>query len=622
MSPAHRAAGFFIVTLFLVVTYRMEFAPIGPGGMDSGWRWAINHAWHADMVFGRDLVFTYGPLGHLVAPLDIGSNLSNALLFAVGLHLLMGLSVTLAWLRNRRLAPLALFTLMYAVAATNLLGGEIRWMLDVAIVAWAAVSIGSWFLWGLAAAVAGVFLLVKLSLGVAATASVGLAFVALLMTDAGAGRRAAVTVTTVTAATGALALWCFGSPAAMLRWFTLAREMVSGYPEALSLVGSTATLVVGLVILVSLITMAIIERREHHQTAMYMVLAPTLLIAFRLGFVRQDAHEVQFFGYVLGVVAAAALASTVRCRQVILTALFVAVFATGSVVASRHGSASGAVAMSHLSYRQGVNSLIRSLRLQATREDLARRSEENLGRLRLPPSVVRDLESAAGGVGVIPWEVLLCPANGLEWNPAPTIQLYATYTQRLDAFSAAHYASDRAPGIILDQMVPDGILRHRMIDAPATWRAIYLRYQPRLVLPDWRLVALEKRPDAIPERWRTLAAVDASIDTHLPVPRSGGLLFAEIELRPTIWGRLQRGLFRIPPVYLMVHHRSGADTAYRLIPATASAGVLVNRLPSDLDGYLALWSGAEVDDVVEISITGPGAFLYSSPFRITWRELG
>jgi hypothetical protein len=416
-------------------------------------------------------------------------------------------------------------------------------------------------------------------------------------------------------------LWCFGSPGAAVRWLALSREIVSGYAEACSLVGSAGVVVAAVAILLVLVLFGVLERRTSLTTVLYVMVAPTLLVTFRLAFVRQDSHELQFFGYALGVVSAAALSSAGRRRRAILVAVFSGILAVGWWAAGRHGLSTAPGIWRTVSGQRGIGNLTRVVRLDRTRERIAQRSDENLGRLRLPESLVRDLRSGGGDVGVIPWEILLCPANGLPWNPTPTLQLYATYTERLDGFSAAHYASDRAPAVILDQMVPDGILRHRMIDAPATWREIFLRYEPRWVLPSWRMVALERRSEPIHESWRTVSEVAASIDTTVVVPSVRGLLFAFVELRSTLWGRVQRVLFRIPPVYMVVRHASGADTAYRLIPGTAAGGVVVNRLPAQLEGYLALWSGAEVDEVVEMTITGPGAFLFKSPFRVTWREL-
>ena len=38
---------------------------MGAPGIDSGWQWVVNVASQQNWVFGRDVVFTHGPLGYL-----------------------------------------------------------------------------------------------------------------------------------------------------------------------------------------------------------------------------------------------------------------------------------------------------------------------------------------------------------------------------------------------------------------------------------------------------------------------------------------------------------------------------------------------------------------------------
>src|SRR2546422_122138 len=79
----HFITGLKLATLvyILVVTFPGSYRSIGPG-LDNGWRYGINFASaaHTHFKYGRDVNFTYGPLGYLLDPLNIGTNLVQALL--------------------------------------------------------------------------------------------------------------------------------------------------------------------------------------------------------------------------------------------------------------------------------------------------------------------------------------------------------------------------------------------------------------------------------------------------------------------------------------------------------------------------------------------------------------
>src|SRR5579862_1366778 len=52
--------------ILLIVIPAVPFA-MGPG-LDASWAIGLNMGHFDKMVFGRDIIFTYGPLGYLIAP--------------------------------------------------------------------------------------------------------------------------------------------------------------------------------------------------------------------------------------------------------------------------------------------------------------------------------------------------------------------------------------------------------------------------------------------------------------------------------------------------------------------------------------------------------------------------
>lgn len=75
------------------------FASIEEGGLDASWVRILTYAHHHDLQFGRDVIFTYGPLGYLLYPLDptalfMSTLLSFALLLPFGVVFIRKKSIT------------------------------------------------------------------------------------------------------------------------------------------------------------------------------------------------------------------------------------------------------------------------------------------------------------------------------------------------------------------------------------------------------------------------------------------------------------------------------------------------------------------------------------------------
>ncbi len=619
--PAEKARlgiGLVLIVLVGLATLPGLYLPFGPPGIDPGWRWAVNQARSSGHLFGRDLVFTYGPLGYLLSPLDINANLLVANWFLAGTHCCLFAAVLLLFRRRRRLGPLLLFLVIFTYAARLGLATEGRLLITAGLLAYLAVSHSRLPPLLVASCLAGVYLLAKMSLGLAALLMVIVAVLLLCVT-----RRCGLPLLALVPGGVVLALlaWLLiGSPLLVVQWLQLSLQVVSGYSVANSITGPISQLVVGVVAVVGWAVAAVLTRRERDLLVLNLILAPVMLVQLRIAFVRQDDHQLQFLPFVLAVLAVTCLAAPQRRQLSVCSVAVLLLLATGIPVGLLPASPGSYLPFELLSFR-GVAKLVPLVNPAPLRELLARQSAENLQPLQLPEQWVGTLRGSHNGVGTLPWENQYCPANDLAWNPTPTLQLYSAYTRRLDLWSASHYAGERAPEYILNEYMPVG-KRHQMLDAPATWREIFQHYLPRAALNRPQLALLERRAEPLTCRERQVAHGRVPLGGKpVPVPVSQHLLFAEIDLRFNLLGHLQRSLFRVPLVYLVLHHASGHVTYYRLIPGTAPNGVLINRFPRDFYGYLQLWSGVTDDPVVRFAITGPGVICFKPQADITWQEL-
>jgi len=56
-------------------------------GLDASWAFAISDAAHKQLIFGQDIIFTYGPLGYLVHGTSLNHNFSQIIYFRWLIHL-------------------------------------------------------------------------------------------------------------------------------------------------------------------------------------------------------------------------------------------------------------------------------------------------------------------------------------------------------------------------------------------------------------------------------------------------------------------------------------------------------------------------------------------------------
>jgi len=621
----HLVIGLAIVLFVGFATLFGIYRPLGPPGIDPGWQWAANQAADAGLVFGRDIVFTYGPLAFLMVPLDVSSNLLVANLFLLGVQVLFTAALAALFLRDRRLAAIMTFAVLFVIARHQGLALEGFFPLIVGLLVLLGVFADRRLPIAAAATLAAILLMVKMSLGIASLAVLSVAFVVARFIF-NRSYRLALGLLTFPVTLIVLSTMLFDGPGTFFHWLELSLQVVSGYSIANSITnaetGPTLQVVVGAMAVGVWIGFSVLLGRDRRLLAWNLLFVPVVLIQFRLAFVRHDNHQYVLIPFMLALIAFSSLFAQ-RRRQIAAHVAFFAVLLIGGALANLVDPiGSGLFPKNLLVGGTGTRALSKLVHTAETRAELAVESTDNLEPLRLGEDVRELLEGSRNGVGTLPWEIQYCPANELEWNPTPTLQLYSAYTRDLDLWSAEHYAGAAAPEFIINAFAAVG-MRRQLFDAPATWRTIFLNYKLRSVgwWPEPALL-LERRHDPLQSSFEdvsrgTITPGGASIS----VPATDHLLFADIDLRLNGLGRIRKSVFRVPAVVLVMAHESGHVSACRLIPGTTGNSLLINRFPRDFRGYRRLWQGVQDDPVVRVAISGDGTSSFRPGATVTWREL-
>jgi hypothetical protein len=612
-SAARRLVATVAIAYVAVASFPATYYALR-AGLDISWVYGLNHFFNSRFKFGRDVNFTYGPLGFLLYPANLGHDVLLSILFRVAVAILFILSLGL--LAPGRTFGLALFAAAYGVALG--IGHTFDFHLEVvtALATIAAMERRSLPALLAIAALSGPLWLTKFSVGLGVATAVATAAVAWRVVWRGS-LGASIAIIGVHAASLLCAGWMLlGSVPDLFKWARASLEMVGGYSVAMSFDPGWTDVRKGVAICAIYVAAAALLFVVRRRAALPLILlAGSLFLAFKAGFVREDAHVMSFFGF-----AAAALAiplltgASGKERIVAATAFFLAV-ALGVRGELKRGYLDGRTFTNVTTGKQGIVGLDLALHPHATELELDRTTVASMAHDRLPEEVLHVIGS--GTVLVMPWELLYCLANDLDCVPMQTLQEYNAYTPYLDSIVAAQFDGRDAPDFVLVHTLQSTDERHVVLDIPRTWRVLMERYEP-VRQPSPEIVLLRRRAFPVHTELVPLSTDRLRPGEWISVPAAAGHIYAEMHFDLSWSGRLFKLLHRIPPGYIEFRRAGGVTERRRLIFETSAGGILVQPFAAELKDLPALLEGSEGNRVVAVRIVGPAVRHYGQEVTLRW----
>jgi hypothetical protein len=609
-----RTAGKVLSGLCVLVwaVYLVQPPLVATTGLDQSWRIGLTLAVRHHLQFGRDILFTFGPLGYVLqgmpdrtlAASSAAISLAVALIVAWGVWIaLQGRSGLLqkAALVAGLLTLTTFVSLDYAAVfgAVAILARASRFP---RLAVWTGAAIGLLALFGA---------LSKYTLALDVLGAAAVVWAVDLVTGPARRRRAALVSAAVAIAVDALglAVALHASLGGVVAYLRGAAAISAGYSAAMAVTGSRLSLGLAGVVALAVVAIGVAARRERQPTLIALA-AVTLFLAWKHGFVRQDGHIVMYFATAAAL--AVILTAVVRRRDSAIIGLGAAVltFAVFGFEFSRVYDVPPTL-FSLERFTAAAAYLTAPLRTQAM---LADEEPAALSEDRLPPALRATLGDAT--VDVHQTETAIVAANDLRWDPLPVFQDYTAYTPSLDAMNDAALRSHGAMWILYDDDAIDG--RLPLGEMPATTDDIACLYRPYTTAPTplgQRAFLLLHRisgggcvvqPGAVD----TSVAIGRPID--VPTPRSpAAFVTASFDLHPTLRTQVMTLLWRGPIVELAVAYVDGSQGRFRLVADTVRDGVIVSCAPRDLSDVAAFFAGARQPAAVR-SVTvlaPPGAYV-------------
>jgi hypothetical protein len=561
----------------------MPLAPSFPASvLDSAWTFAVNAAVAQRLVFGQDLVFTFGPYAGvytlnyhpatdalvMVASLILTAAMAAGLVvLAAGarrwLAVLLAVALSLLWLRDALffMAPLILLALTARTAASR--EPLRRPMLAAGVLLVVAMAL---------------LPLVKGTFAAGALVALGLGGVLLLVR----GRwRLAVGGAALFLAAMALFWLAAHQPLADLPgFFTAQSRIVAGYTEAMAIPGPLWQVAAywGIALAVLALNAPAAGRAGLPGWAVLAGAAVLLLLAFKAGFVRQDEHVAIAAG-ALGMIAGVLGVANQGKAPVLGLLAGLAGWAVLDYAAESLGPRA-ALARMETAYGQAAKGLLERLHGNAA---LHRRFDAALAQIRadhpLPPM------TGTADIYSVGQSVLL--AHGLAWAPRPVLQSYSAYSPALAQDDARHLEGPAAPANLLVALEPIDNRLPALEDGPS-WLPMLGRYEGAAMLGDTAL--LRRLPGPAPALLGPRPPPAAyHLGEAVPLPAADDApLWAEIDIQPTLLGRLLGAAFKPSPLRMAVHLVDGKTYDYRYVSGMGQAGFLIAPLVADASELMAL----------------------------------
>ncbi len=607
----------------------MEFpSHVAGPQLDSSWAQSLAHFCKHRFQAGQNYIFTYGPLGYFITP----NYDADLFWFKIAWEIVLKLALSIGVLRATRhtlpFLPRLILCLLVALALSHNPDGSYVFFLFVLAVGITRATAPSWKWLVIGMVLLATIALVKFTLLVEALVLVALVSGRLLCHKP----RSLALLAPVLFVASLIAWWlALGQSLAHLPHYLYHSYLVaSGYNDAMMFPGNQTHIYLALAVFAVLAT-ALLSRSFFAPGGAGSALTAAVLLLFlfvqwKHGFVRQGLHQAFFFSTTLLIpFLFPALLPQYRWGygpRLALVACGVLLSAVGfvHVYTEAFSMTPATFVWSHATC--AIHQARQAWHLGDLKERLDRHREQMAATHHLPRIVARVRGDSVDAFNYEQGVVLLNPLN---WTPRPVFQSYSAYTPYLQALNRRFLASDSAPKYLVFQLLGFDGRVPASEDGPALFE-ILRRYHP--VLAEGANLLLERNrpggegPSPVWKPFRQrIARLGEKVEIDdLPDP------FQMVQMHLTYsWrGLVRKTLYRPPFLYLNVWLADQRMLTYRLVPAIARSGFLLNPFLQETGDVVDLYGKARGKRVVAFCLTTEenGHKSFASPIRITLLSTG
>ncbi|AXV92286.1 hypothetical protein CJO79_15495 [Ralstonia solanacearum] len=629
-TPIPKRVWIRIWQLLIILTAVCAFVPLRPempqAGLDHSWVLGMNQAVAQGLVFGRDIIFTFGPYASIYTKSFHPTTDHLMVVGALFLGLIYGTGLVLV-ARGREAIPLAGLCLALALAAGLQQSQDsllLAYPLIVSLYCFglprqASPSQGAWSLLAISVSVLflpfGLLPLIKgslVALCLAVTLFAVIRFVTISRWD----------LAIAAPLSQALALITFwlasGQPLSGLPgYFQSMTQIVSGYTEAMAYTGSPSEIILYLIAAAALVVSVLRDSsgsKIKNILALSLPLLAYFFVVFKAAFVRHDGHALTAGTSIL--LASAILFFLLNKRSVLFVLLLSIV--SWASIDSRYITFSASTLLDSIAstYYHAWNGL--GTRLAAS-DTLNQSFDTALAKIH---SQIR-LPQRDGTTDIYSYGQSYLIASGNRWNPRPVLQSYSAYTPALARINRDHLLGRTAPDNIFFKVESiDG--RLPALDDGPSWPALLTRYRPDNLENNF-LYLRKASPEIEPILPRTEEAGAFSLGEQVAIPDDGNPVFVEAGIEKNLAGKVLNTLYKVDPLVIALNLANGETRLFRLPSEMAQSGFIVSPLLESTLDFALLYANTEYlrgNKVKSFSIHATGGdWLWKKKFTVRFGKV-
>lgn len=410
---------------------------------------------------------------------------------------------------------------------------------------------------------------------------------------------------------GVILFWVLaGQPIfALPLYFITMYQIISGYPEAMGYIGYPFEIILYL-LTSAIILCAIALSKSHlffHKFFLFLSFAFFLFIVFKAGFIRQNDHSAIISAPFIVIVAL--LLMTIRLKEKILILTMLASTFTWAYIDKNFARTStDRVILNVFNTYANVGNGIK-MRL-SKRKKLEKKFQQRL----IAIQEEHHIPELMGTSDIYSYHQshLLSSMNAFSFRPV--FQSYSAYTPALAKCNENSIRGNRAPDNILfrletvDRRLPS-------LDDGLMWPTLINNYSAEKIENDLIFFKKKESPTSCFVETKVYDQ-EHSLNEKVVLPEIKDPLYAEIELTQTLIGKIRSILFKPTELHITVHFFDGRVQKYRFISSMAKSRFLISPLVESTSDFFAFSKSMNdklMDKVVKsIQIEGDATYWNSS----------
>lgn len=602
-----------IAAAFILLLPGNFYSPIF-SGLDGSWQVALNLAWERKFVFGKEFLFTYGPLG-IISPRYAFPGAFLPMLLS-DLLLIGSISFLLykIWDESRSVV-IGLMALGISIGMPQYIFGvelSISYMVITMCFVFHYLKTKQFIYLALASLTSVLSFYIKLNSGlVCGILLIGTVIYLLVF------RKISIKLA-LGSCFSFLILLLLGSLILSVDLLTYIRggvEIAAGYNEAMVL--NTKEFPQVLVMAVIFFSMFIgysLYRllsliKDPVSLLHFGWIAATSFVVFKQGYVRADGHVLafpQWIGVIFGLGSWYLSAKNYHGLKILsVIALIISISISDDKISE-----------SLLPNR------ISAIASYASDVSLSKEEAQSLYLKKQPGILPQEIIKKISGskVDIFPWDIFHIFSENLNYHPRPVMQSYSAYTPYLDQLNASAFSSSSGPEFIIFR---SGAIdeRYPWFDESLTKQTIARNFRVVEQKNEWLLL---QRLSRELERSRGPAGEERrAFGEWIKLPESLDLVYGRFAIKYTLLGSLSKFFYQVTPPRVTLRLEDGKEFSFRAVVPAIKSDVLVSHFVNTSDEAKLFFDRdfAKLKKVTHIRISTSESWAFKPRFTVNYAKI-